>query len=184
MDKIMVLNRHFSIHVLPVLFMALCLNACSHLSSQSHDNRSPNKPIVPAESRQVLFPNKPNIKEISPDPSSKENQEQTTPSIETQTISEEIPSKPVGKSLKPADVLASIVDSAKKAIQMQQWLRAQHHLEHALRIAPKDAEVFYLYGQVYEGLGVQEQTINMLKRALFLAKPDSRIYNLAKEKLK
>tara|TARA_R110002072_G_scaffold47597_3_gene130793 strand:- start:20003 stop:20464 length:462 start_codon:yes stop_codon:yes gene_type:complete len=86
--------------------------------------------------------------------------------------------------LAPTNVLGSILDSAKKAIGHQQWLRAQHHLEHALRVAPKDAEIFYIYADVYEGLGVNEQVINMLKRAKFLAKPDSKIYRLSSERLK
>lgn len=93
--------------------------------------------------------------------------------FETKTINED----------KPMDVASSLKLSAKKAIAVQEWKKAQPHLESALRVAPKDAEVFYLYAQVYQGLGVKAQQKNMLKRAMFLSKPNSDIYLKAQIKL-
>lgn len=179
----MVLRTYTSHNILTIIVIASCLNACSHLGSGSENNRSPNKPVVPAENRTVLFPSKPAPQQAPIEDSSKSSINQSQTNLEIQSTSDILTDMPNGKRLKPADVLGSIIDSAKKAIEGKQWLRAQHHLEHALRVAPKDAEVFYLYALVYEGLTVQEQMINMLKRAIFLAKPRSEIYLLAETKL-
>lgn len=173
----MVLNRQLFAKTVPFL-LALLMSACSHFTSQTQTNRSPQKPVIPAENNSTVFQDK---------PSNKSNLTiNTSKTSHTQTSSEE-PNIAVNlgrtTTTKPADVLSSILDSAKKAIQKQEWLRAQHHLEHALRIAPKDAEVFYLYAKVYEGLGVEKQAISMLKRASFLSMPESDIYQLAQEKL-
>jgi len=183
----MVLRGSTFYTILAMFFIITCLSACSHLSSSSQNNRSPSTPVVPADapadSRQVLFPRKPVSENKPMDDSAKSPINQDLTNSDSQEKNDTLTEIPKGKRLKPADVLGSILDSAKKAIQGQQWLRAQHHLEHALRVAPKDAEVFYLYALVYEGLGVQGQSINMLKRALFLAKPKSDIHLLAQVKL-
>lgn len=172
----MVLTQYKSSRIFIVILAVLTLNACSHLGSQKQNNRSPDSPIIPAKTNQaatkqtlVVDDDKQQI-----DESSQQNSQTTN----TETIN--LPTK---NQQSPTDVLASVLDSAKKAISMQQWLRAQHHLEHALRIAPKDAQVFLLYAEVYEGLGVKAQEVNMLKRAMFLAQPKSEVYVLAKEKL-
>src|SRR5690606_4137937 len=86
-------------------------------------------------------------------------------------------------TLKKSDVLEAILQQAAKAIENQQWLRAQHHLEHALRIAPRHAMTFFYYGRVYQGMGVPEKAIEMLKRSLFLSRPDSALYATVKEEL-
>lgn len=166
----MVLISRFNTRLLTILLFVFSVNACSLLSHQRQGNRSPDSPIIP-------------VKASSPTPSANQNTKprlnQASPQTQTNTAS----TVPKTGKLAPSDVLESVLESAKKAINMQQWLRAQHQLEHALRIAPKDAQVFWLYAQVYAGLGVQTQEINMLRRAKFLAKPRSDIYQLAKQKL-
>jgi tetratricopeptide (TPR) repeat protein len=183
MDQIMVLRTHTYHNILTILFIAICLNACSHLGSGSQNNRSPNRPVIPVENKTVLFPSKPTSQNVPIEESTKSSTNQNQINFQILEKDDTTTDIPTGKRLKPADVLGSITDSAKKAIEGQQWLRAQHHLEHALRVAPKDAEVCYLYALVYEGLGVKDQMINMLKRARFLAKPRSEIYQLAEAKL-
>lgn len=163
----MVLKSATNTRLLVIMLLMLTLNACSLLSHKQDNNRSPNSPIIPV----ISSPTAPPAQQSQQAPvQTKGDASKVTPIIVTPKIA-------------PSDVLASILDSAKKAISMQQWLRAQHQLEHALRIAPKDAQVFWLYAQVYEGLGVQKQEMNMLKRAKFLAKPKSDIYQLASQKL-
>jgi tetratricopeptide (TPR) repeat protein len=183
MDQIMVLRTHTLHNILIILFIATYLNACSHLGSGSQNNSSPNKPVIPVDNKTVFFPSKPSSQNIhieEPRKSSKNQNQNNFQILENKRTTKDIPTR---KRLKPADVLGSITDSAKIAIEGQQWLRAQHHLEHALRIASKDAEVFYLYALVYEGLGIKEQMINMLKRARFLAKSKSEVYQLTEAKL-
>ena len=155
-----------------IFLLAFMLNACSALHSQKHHNRSPQSPIIPVITTPAV---------------KAESQNQQTPrktvNQAPETIRHEAAEPPKTVRPSPSDVLGSILDLAKKAINKKQWLRAQHHLEHALRIAPKDAHVFWLYANVYEGLGIKDREINMLKRSLFLAKPNSEIYQLASEKL-
>lgn len=167
----MVLTQYKSSRIFIAILAALTLNACSHFGAQKQNNRSPDSPIIPAKSNQTATKQTLVVDETK-HAIDKPSQE------DSQTIN--LPTK---NQQSPTDVLASVLDLAKKAISMQQWLRAQHHLEHALRIAPKDAQVFLLYAEAYEGLGVKAQEVSMLKRALFLAKPKSEIYVLAKEKL-
>lgn len=154
-----------------VLLCITLFSACSPLGTQRTSNNSPIKPVIPA-SKPLPVESKPEHLTVPPTShteSAAQNQPVLPPSSQ--------------QRLTPADVLSSIIDSAKKAINHQQWLRAQRHLEHALRINAKDAEVFYIYADVYKGLGIEEQAINMLKRAKFLAKPHSDIYRLASERL-
>ena len=179
----MVLRTYAYHNILTIIFIVTLLNACSHLGSGSQNNRSPNNPVIPVESRTVLFPSKPSYQDNPVQGSTKSSTTHDRNNSQILEINDTPPANLSKKRFKPADVLASITDSAKRAIEGQQWLRAQHHLEHALRVAPKDAEVFYLYALVYEGLAVKEQMINMLKRARFLAKPRSKIYLLAEAKL-
>tara|TARA_R110002167_G_scaffold10666_7_gene48386 strand:- start:200 stop:733 length:534 start_codon:yes stop_codon:yes gene_type:complete len=172
----MVLIQCRSAQFFIVILGLLTLNACSHLGPQKQNNRSPDSPIIPVKPNQETTKILPVLDKTKPAMEKPNQQDSQT----TNTESIKLPTK---NQLSPPDVLASVISSAKKAISMQQWLRAQHHLEHALRIAPKDAQVFLLYAEVYEGLGVKGQEINMLKRAIFLAQPKSEIYELAKEKL-
>lgn len=168
----MVLIQYKKTHLLIIVLVALALNACSHLNSQKQNNRSPNSPIIPVKtndhSNSISEPKK------VPENPSKQNR---------QPLNGETPQELNENKRSPSDVLEFVIDSAKKAITMKQWLRAQHHLEHALRIAPKEAQIFLLYADVYEGLDIKAQKINMLKRALFLASPGSEVYKRAKEKL-
>lgn len=167
----MVLRRNSVFQFPLMLLLVIGLNACSMLGPKSDSNRSPNKTIIPASSTTSPSPS------LTPEQATSEQENKPQSEANTPSV------VPVPKRHKPGEVLTSILDSAKKAIQLEQWLRAQHHIEHALRVAPKDAEVFYLYGLVYEGLGVDNQAINMLKRAKFLARPKSDIYQLAESKL-
>jgi regulator of sirC expression with transglutaminase-like and TPR domain len=174
----MVLIQSTASRFLIAILLVSTLNACSFSGSQKHNNRSPNSPIIPVKTTTSTPP----INQTNQTPTVHEANKVHN-KTELQTLGDETKNPSKQKKLSPSDVLDSVIDSAKKALSMQQWLRAQHHLEHALRIAPKDAQVFLLYAQVYEGLGVKEQEINMLKRAIFLAKPKTEIHTLAKEKL-
>lgn len=171
----MVLNHRTLFSLLPIKFNLLpiklasmtlafsLVSACSHLGSQPDTTNTSINPVVPV------------VNEV---PDTKPN---NTEEVETLRYTQE--PAPSNAQLAPTDVLGSILDSAKKALKQQQWLRAQRHLEHALRVAPKNAEIYYIYADVYEGLGVQAQMINMLKRAKFLSKPGSEINQLSAEKL-
>ena len=81
------------------------------------------------------------------------------------------------------NIINVLLDKTQKAISLQQWLRAQHILEQAIRLDPNESKVFMLYGDVYSQIGVREQAENMYRRALFLAKEGSEIHAAALHKL-
>lgn len=182
----MVLNRYalftsmFKKLITSTLLFSLLFSltsGCSHLGSKSNTNISPTKPIIAVVDNNTEPSYQPKAKTL---PATATKKPAPQKEAEALSIVEPIRSN---TQLAPTDVLGSIIDSAKKAISLQQWLRAQRHLEHALRVAPKDAEIYYIYADVYEGLGVKAQVVNMLKRAKFLSKPNSDIYQLSSEKL-
>ena len=72
----------------------------------------------------------------------------------------------------PGDLMTTLLLKAKKAIGLQQWLRAQRSLEQALRVQPKSVETYILYGDVYAGMGLSEKADEMYKRAIFLSDND------------
>jgi uncharacterized protein HemY len=146
------------------------------LQKTDDDNRMPESKVVPAISEQS--------DSRKPDQSLPAQQQTQIPETipATQTPQNEAPQENQ-PALKKNEVLAAILLQARKAIDNQQWLRAQHHLEHALRISPQHAQTFYLYALVYQGLGVPAQTTQMLKRALFLSKPDSDLHQTIKQEL-
>ena len=80
-------------------------------------------------------------------------------------------------------IIDVLIGKAQKAIKLQQWLRAQRSLEQAIHISPSQAQVFFLYGTVYEGLGIPEQAEQMYRRAIFLAGEASSIALQAQENL-
>jgi tetratricopeptide (TPR) repeat protein len=80
-------------------------------------------------------------------------------------------------------IVQSLIARAEKAVAMQQWLRAQHILEQGLHIAPNNAKVFLIYGDVYFNLGILAQAEQMYRRSIALAGDDSPIGRSAKNKL-
>lgn len=80
-------------------------------------------------------------------------------------------------------IVQSLIERAEKAIRMQQWLRAQHILEQGLHIAPNNAKVFLIYGDVYLNLGILAQAEQMYRRSIALAGDQSPIGRLAITKL-
>jgi len=80
-------------------------------------------------------------------------------------------------------IIQSLIARAEKAIKMQQWLRAQLILEQALHIAPNNAKVFVIYGDVYLNLGILAQAEQMYRRSITLAGEQSPMGRLAKNKL-
>ena len=79
-------------------------------------------------------------------------------------------------------IVQSLIARAEKAISMQQWLRAQHILEQGIHIAPRNAKVFLIYGDVYLNLGILAKAEQMYRRAIALA-GDSTLGRLANNKL-
>lgn len=80
-------------------------------------------------------------------------------------------------------IVQSLIERAEKAIKMQQWPRAQHILEQALRIAPGNAKIFLIYGDVYLNLGILAPAEQMYRRAMALASENSAIGRTATVKL-
>jgi len=80
-------------------------------------------------------------------------------------------------------IIEVLIAKAQKAIDLQQWLRAQRSLEQAIRISPSEAQVFFLYGIIYEGLSIPKQAEQMYRRAIFLAGENTSIAQQAKENL-
>jgi len=80
-------------------------------------------------------------------------------------------------------IVQSLIERAKKAINMKQWLRAQHILEQALHIAPGNGKIFLIYGDVYLNLGILAQAEQMYRRAMALAGENSAIGHMASIKL-
>jgi len=80
-------------------------------------------------------------------------------------------------------IVQSLIERAEKAINMKQWLRAQHILEQALHIAPGNAKIFIIYGDVYLNLGILAQAEQMYLRAMALAGENSVIGHMATNKL-
>ena len=88
------------------------------------------------------------------------------------------------KSDQPANnIIVVLLQKAQKAFSLQQWLRAQHILEQAIRLDPNESKIFMLYGDVYSQIGLREQAKNMYQRALFLAEENSEIKAAALNKL-
>ena len=126
--------------VRPVLALCLLLNACTHLQPTQDDNRIPESKVIPASVEQP-------VRIDSSQPASPSSPKETIPKTEKEIQTP--PSNPgnTGSATaapKKTEVLDSILLQASKAIDNGQWLRAQHHLEHALRIAPQHAQTFYL----------------------------------------
>jgi len=101
-------------------------------------------------------------------------QEQTSAEPQSQGNTSDIPYP---------SIVQSLIERAEKAIKMQQWLRAQHILEQALHIAPSNAKVFLIYGDVYLNLGILVQAEQMYRRSIALADEYSPFRRLAKNKL-
>jgi tetratricopeptide (TPR) repeat protein len=181
MDQIMVLTTRSC--YLSILLLSLFLTACSGLPYSSDSNRLPEQKVVPAigDTSSTTSIRKPPQTENArpaqqspvetPAPPDSNNTEQTSSAAEQPS------------AVKKADIMNAILQQASKAIENQQWLRAQHHLEHALRISPRHALTFFLYAQVYQGMGAPEKATEMLKRSLFLSKPDSELHNTIKQQL-
>ena len=157
---------------------ALLLNACTHLQT-ADDNRVPESKVVP-----VISEPPERIEQTPPETAPEAQKAAPANNLNVPAIPGSDASS-TGKTSAPKknEVLEAILQQASKAINNGQWLRAQHHLEHALRIAPQHAQTFYLYAHVYQGLGIRDRTVQMLKRALFLSRPDSALHQTVKQEL-
>jgi len=161
----MVLARYF--FALSLMLLA----ACSHNSIKNSAQDKPH--IIPArvDPKPVV---KHIVKPVVMVPDSKEQNAKTQEASKSTTPLENKPSsEPHSKST----VVTTILDKAQKAIERQQWLRAQRSLEQAIRLEPKNAKIFLLYGDVYLQLGVPDQARNMYQRAQYLAPKNSDIYS-------
>ncbi len=162
-------------------FTVSLISACSNLYKAEDPNILSTKPIVPATlPAPATLPEKTSPPDnAAPGSKTKSPVKEHIPAPEIPSSTEQAPTKEQAQT----DVLSSVLQQAEKAIESQQWLRAQHHLEHALRIAPHHAKTYYLYSMVYDGLKVPVQSNNMLKRALFLSKPGSELHQEIKSRL-
>lgn len=82
-----------------------------------------------------------------------------------------------------SSIVESLLARAEKAMSLKQGLRAQHLLEQAVHIAPGDARIFLVYGDVYLKLGILEQAEQMYRRAISLAGEESALGFSARQKL-
>ena len=164
---------------LQLISLCLLISACSSLQKSDEENRLPESKVVPVISEQ------PDARAPAPAiPTEQQTQESQAPEILPDERARQNEASPESQqALKKNEILASILLQASKAIDHQQWLRAQHHLEHALRISPQHAQTFYLYALVYQGMGVPLQATQMLKRALFLSRPESALHQTVKQEL-
>ena len=165
---------------LSLVALCLLLNACTHMQATHDDNRMPQSKVIPASTKQA---EREDESQVAPSTSPKKRAPAASSAYQSSPSTPNSTSSGTTAAPKKSDVLDAILQQAGKAIDNNQWLRAQHHLEHALRIAPQHAQTFYLYAQVYQGLGVPDKSRQMLKRALFLSRPDSDLHQTVKRAL-
>jgi Flp pilus assembly protein TadD len=176
MDKIMVLIKF----IVTGLFIIL-LSACSAVQNKSaqpllipaqttmHTNQ------IPLPNNAVLHDKSTTTKAVTDGSHAKEqplSQQKTEQHSETR------------KPYEGSDILPTLLEQAKKAIKLQQWLRAQRTLEQAIRIAPSNPKIFLLYGETYQHLGVLKEAENMYQHALHLATDQAELKTLAEEALR
>ena len=171
-----------SLTFLAVIAVVL-LNACS---THSLNRPAATKPdIIPVQS-ETLDPilTKPSPA-ASPIKTQKRANTEQTPTEKDQavelksgeTMTQQTPSKT------DSSVLEVLLEKTQKAIDLQQWLRAQRSLEQAIRLAPTEAKIFLLYGDVYSKLGIPEKAQQMYKRAIYLSASNNEIAGQAQEAL-
>ena len=166
------------------LILLLMLSACSNQplnsaassSSTDHIAINPKQQIIPAQ-------NPPSSSTKTKDDDKTSSDKMSSDELDSISKEFEADYSKDTKPLKNTSILTLLIGKVEKAISLQQWLRAQRNLEQALRLAPQNATLFLLYGNVYTGLGVPEQAQQMFRRALFLADKEGDTASLVKEKL-
>ena len=175
----MVLNRS-----LVYLLIVSCMAGCSTIFTHQEPSGPPVIPAYsdPDENQDNQTNNKIQQEQTSPQKNLQQRlsvESQSQPQTTTQSM---IPNKTSGPS-SPV-IVQNLIGRAEKAVKLQQWLRAQHILEQALHIAPNNAKVFLIYGDVYLNLGILAQAEQMYRRSVALANEQSSIENQARQKLK
>ena len=167
--------------------LAFYLTGCGSLLTS---REQPKQPIIPAysdpEEEHVDAQDNDRVEQIK----AKERQSGSSQSeIKKVPTSVESPQKkgsnrPGKASTIPSPLIVqSLIERAEKAININQWLRAQHLLEQALHISPSNAKVFLIYGDVYLNLGILAQAEQMYRRSIALAGESGSISRKAKAKL-
>jgi tetratricopeptide (TPR) repeat protein len=67
-----------------------------------------------------------------------------------------------------------LLTQARQDSDRERWAQAQQALEQALRLSPRDPEIFLLWGDLHRARGDASGARNMYQRALALSPPDSR----------
>ncbi len=66
-------------------------------------------------------------------------------------------------------VVFDLIEKASAALYLDQWRQAQHYLEQAQRIAPKEPQVYLYYGDYYVELSQFSEAMHMYERSLSLS---------------
>ncbi len=145
-----------------VLLMVL-VSSCAKLPLYQAPSKSPvlvpaTQPELTVDKPQPNFPQRPTYQEAEP-----------KPETENRETDDQADIAPYESQAPASNLLASLLAKASKAIASQQWLRAQRTLEQALRVKPNSPDVYVLYAEVYEGLGIPEKASQMRKRASMLS---------------
>ena len=163
-----------------MFLLGLLLSSCSSVS-----NKAKSKQVIPAyvdpSEREMPDSNQSTLEEDKDSIMSESAQKRTLTKASKYILED----KPLGNSrdIPSPEIVRSLIERAEKAITLKQWLRAQHILEQALHIAPSDAKVFLIYGDVYLNLGILDQAEQMYRRARLLAGDTSSLGRLAIDKL-
>ena len=168
-----------SLFGLTTLALIGLLSACSTLNTQ----QSQRPKLVPVKgSTPETLPPKPLQTSITP---SQANIEDSATSSLTIPALELKPDKLKSEyiTVPESNILETLLGKAKKAMEAQQWLRAQRVLEQALRVDAYKPETFTLYGDVYAKMGAKDKARNMYQRAIYLAKESQSMTKAISQKL-
>jgi len=183
----MVLGRIFSITIFTTIIYLL--SGCSGIPEKKDSG------IIPVQSTSKTFKLPPKekeeikkrkereveqVKKIMPQPvDAKKYSTRSITKLNKQTDVDSSLLDNTPKSATTDTIVESLLIKAKKAQSLKQWLRAQDLLEHAIRLKPKEASIFLLYGDVYTKMGVIEQAKEMYRRAIFLSNERNETYRKA-----
>jgi tetratricopeptide (TPR) repeat protein len=174
----MVLNKY-----LVYMVLVLCLNGCGLLTNNGQQRQQ----VIPAytdpdENQAEVIKMHDKRATTSNYPANKSSTAAPIKQKHTHTQAKALPHGSSSTLPYPL-IVRRLIERAEKAVKLQQWLSAQHILEKGLHIAPNNAKVFLIYGDVYLNLGILAQAEQMYRRSIALAGDDSLVGRLAKTKL-
>ena len=80
-------------------------------------------------------------------------------------------------------VVLNFIDKAEQAISNEQFSLALKTLGQAQRLAPNEASIYLVWGDLFTQQGQDVQAVQMYKRAMSLSEAGSRVRRLARNKL-